>query len=128
MRRFILRVFYSAGTNFCGSRSIRKIRRNKNPQNFHLVVLRRRPFVSFVPVLFSSLGYLLKCYYDEKMLFSFTVDSDFMFGKNAPCQLSRLNFKNKSDFFNYDFSFKLSAINRFCSSRVAFRELDREKK
>ena len=35
LRRFILRVFYSAGTNFCGSRSIHKIRKNKNPQNFH---------------------------------------------------------------------------------------------
>ena len=35
MQRFILRVSYSAGTNFCGSRSIRKIRKNKNPQNFH---------------------------------------------------------------------------------------------
>ena len=50
------------------------------------------------------------------------------FGKNAPCQLLRLNFKNKSDFFNYNFSFKLSAITRFCSSRVALRELDRERK
>ena len=39
------------------------------------------------------------------MLFSFSLDSDFIFGKNAPCQLRR-NFKNKSDFFfNYDFSF-----------------------
>ena len=27
--------FYSAGTNFCGSSSIRKIRKDKNPQNFH---------------------------------------------------------------------------------------------
>ena len=70
----------------------------------------------------------LKCYYDEKMLFSFSLDSDFIFGKNAPCQLLRLNFKNKSDFFSYDFSFKLSAITRFCSSRVALRELDRERK
>ena len=70
--------------------------------------------------------FYLKCYYDEKMLFSFSVDSDFIFVKNAPCQLLRLNFKNKSDFFNYDFSFKLSAISRFCSSRVALRELDRE--
>ena len=70
----------------------------------------------------------LKCYYDEKMFLSFSVDSDFIFGKNAPCQLLRLNFKNKSDFFNNDFSFKLSAITRFCFSRVAFRELDRERK
>ena len=31
-----------------------------------------------------------------------------------------------SDLFNDDFSFKLSAINRLCSSRVALRELDRE--
>ena len=50
-----------------------------------------------------------KCYYDEKM-FSFSADSDFVFGKNSPYQLLRLNFKNKSDCFNYDFSFKLSAI------------------
>ena len=32
------------------------------------------------------------------MLFSFSLDSDFIFDKNAPCQLFRLNFKNKSDF------------------------------
>ena len=25
----------------------------------------------------------LKCYFNEKMLFSFSVDSDFIFGKNA---------------------------------------------
>ena len=71
--------------------------------------------------------FLLKCYYDEKMLFLFPADSDFIFDKNAPCQLLRLNFKNKSDFFNYNFSFKLSAITRFCYSRVALRELDRER-
>ena len=41
---------------------------------------------------------ILKCYYDEKMLFLFSADSDFIFGKNAPCQLLLLNFKNKSDF------------------------------
>ena len=70
----------------------------------------------------------LKCYYDEKILFSFSVDSDFIFYKNTPCQLLRLNFKNKSDFFNYNFSFKMSAITRFCSSQVASRELDRERK
>ena len=35
LRRFILRAFFSAGTNFCGLWSIRKIRKNKNPQNFH---------------------------------------------------------------------------------------------
>ena len=70
----------------------------------------------------------LKSYYDEKMLFLFSADSDFIFGKNEPCQLLRLNFKNKCDFFNYDFSFKLSAITRFCSSRVALRELDRERR
>ena len=40
----------------------------------------------------------LKCCYDEIMLFS--VDSDFIFGKNAPCQLLHLNFKSKSEFFN----------------------------
>ena len=51
----------------------------------------------------------LKCYYDEKLFSSFSLDSDFIFGKNAPCQLLRFNFINKSDFFNYDFSFKLSA-------------------
>ena len=32
---FYFAGFYSAGTNVCGSRSIRKIRKNKNPQNFH---------------------------------------------------------------------------------------------
>ena len=53
----------------------------------------------------------------------FSVDSDFIFGKNAPCQLLRLNFKNKSDFLNYDYSFKLSAITRFCSiERAGSRE------
>ena len=51
----------------------------------------------------------LMCYNDEKMLFSLSRDSDFIFGKNAPFQLLRLNFQNKSDFFNHDFSFKLSA-------------------
>ena len=40
----------------------------------------------------------LKCYYDEKMLLFFSADSNFIFGKNEPCQLLRLNFKNKSDF------------------------------
>ena len=70
----------------------------------------------------------LKCYYDVKMFSWFSVDSDFIFGKNSTCQLLRLNFKNKSDFLNYDFSFKLSAITRFCSSRVALRELDRERR
>ena len=62
------------------------------------------------------------------MLFLFSADSDFIFGINAPCQLLRLNFKNKSDFFNYDLSFKLPAITRFCSSRVALRELHRERR
>ena len=66
----------------------------------------------------------LKCYYDGKMLFLFSLDSDSIFGKIAPCQSLRLNFKSKSDFFSYDFSVKLSAITRFCSSRVALRELD----
>ena len=41
----------------------------------------------------------LKCYYDEKIFSSFSLDSDFIFGKNAPCQLLRFNFKNKFDFF-----------------------------
>ena len=63
----------------------------------------------------------------KKMLFLFSVDSDFIFGKNAPCQLLWLNFKNKSDFLNYDFSFTLSAITRFCSSQVALKELDQER-
>ena len=43
------------------------------------------------------------------------------------CQLLRLNFKNKSDFFNYVFSFKLSAIPGYCSGGLV-RELDRERK
>ena len=66
-----------------------------------------------------------KTSHKKKMLFLFSVDSDFLFGQNAPCQLLRLNLKNKSDFVNYDFSFKLSAITRFCSSEVALSELDR---
>ena len=33
------------------------------------------------------------------LLFSFSLDSDSIFGKLAPCQLLRLNFKNKSEFF-----------------------------
>ena len=61
------------------------------------------------------------------MLFLFSADSDFIFGKNAPCQLLRPNFKNKSDFFNYDFSFKLSAITEVlfqlgCIERAGSRE------
>ena len=59
----------------------------------------------------------LKCYYDEKMLFSFSLNSDFIFGKNAPCQLLQLDFKNKSDFLTTNFSSKLST--RFSSSRVS---------
>ena len=51
-----------------------------------------------------------------------------VFDKNVPCQLLRLNFKNNSDYFDYDFSFKLSAIIRLCSSRVALTELERERK
>ena len=47
----------------------------------------------------------------DSMLFSFSLDSDFI----------------KSDFFNYDFSFQLSTIIRFCSSLVPLRELDRER-
>ena len=43
-------------------------------------------------------------------------------------KLLQLNFKNKSDFFHYYFLFKLSAITRFCSSRVTLRELDQERK
>ena len=34
MRRFILRVFFSAGTNFRGSRPIRKIRKKLEPAKF----------------------------------------------------------------------------------------------
>ena len=41
----------------------------------------------------------LKCPCDEKMLFSFSLDSNFIFGKTALCQLLLLNFKNKSDLF-----------------------------
>ena len=63
----------------------------------------------------------------KNMLFSFSLDSDFIFGKNSPCRLLWLDFKNKSDIFNCDFSFKLSVITRFGSSRVVLRELDRER-
>ena len=65
----------------------------------------------------------LKCHYVEKMMFLFSLDSEFIFAKNAPCQLLRLNFRNKFDYFNYDFYFKLSAITRLYS-----RELNRERK
>ena len=44
-------------------------------------------------LLLTQLQTCLKCYYDEKMFLSFSVDSDFIFGKNAPCKLLRLNFK-----------------------------------
>ena len=50
--------------------------------------------VSFLTCIFKQ----FKCYYDEEMLFSFSANSYFIFGKNASCQLLRLNFKNKSDF------------------------------
>ena len=39
--------------------------------------------------------HILKWYYDEKMFSWFSVDSDFIFSKNAPCQLLRLNFKKQ---------------------------------
>ena len=75
----------------------------------------------------KSCGYIGRLMKSQNILFClifFLVLSRFrlIFGKNAPCQLLRLNFKNKSDVFNYGFSFKLSAITRFCS-----RELDRER-
>ena len=47
----------------------------------------------------------LKCPCDEKMLFSFSFVSDLIFGKNPPCLLLHLNFENKSDFLNDNFSF-----------------------
>ena len=40
-------------------------------------------------------GISLKCYDDEKMLFSFSVDSDFMFGKNAPCPIIAAQFQKQ---------------------------------
>ena len=40
----------------------------------------------------ASLSSCLKCYYDEKMLFLFSLDSYFTLGKNSPCQLLRVNF------------------------------------
>ena len=33
----------------------------------------------------------LKCHCNEEMLFSFSLDSNYIFGKNAPCQLLCLN-------------------------------------
>ena len=49
------------------------------------------------------------------MLFSFSVDSDFTFGKNAPIPHAlRLNFKNKSGYFNYDFSFLHRSCHNLC--------------
>ena len=58
------------------------------------------------------------------MLFSFSVDSDFIFYIIAAQFQKQL----LHVFFNYDFPFILSAITRLCSSRVALRELDRERK
>ena len=56
-----------------------------------------------------AIGSLFDCAYLFKVLlcsFSFSIHSDFIFGKNAPCQLLRLNLKNKTvRFFNYDFLF-----------------------
>ena len=75
-------------------------------------------------ILYDTLKVLLR----RKKKFSFSLYSDLTFCKNAPCHLLRLNFKNKSDFFSYDFSFKLSAITKLCSSRVASRELDGQRK
>ena len=48
-------------------------------------------------------------------------------GKIAPCKSLRLDFQNKSVVLNDDFLFKLSAITKSCSSRVALRELGRKK-
>ena len=54
-------------------------------------------FVGKIDVFIEGFKVLLRW----KMLFSFSLDSDFIFGKNAPCQLLRLKLKNKSD-FEYD--------------------------
>ena len=58
MRRLILRVFYSAGTIFCRSRSIRKIGKNKNPQNFHATRYLRNYMLS-ISAVNLSLGFWL---------------------------------------------------------------------
>ena len=42
--------------------------------------------------------FLFKVLLRQKMLFSISLDSDFIFGKNAPCQSLRLDFKNKHFF------------------------------
>ena len=64
----------------------------------------------------------------KKMLFLFSLDSNSIFGKIAPFQILRLNFRNKSDSFSYDFLFKLSAISyqilfqSSCIERAGLRE------
>ena len=73
--------------------------------NLHVRLERKSPFLQD-----DKWYLLLKCYYNKKTLFSFSLDSDFIFGKSSSCQLLWLNFKTKSNvlttIFNYDFSFK----------------------
>ena len=61
----------------------------------------------------------LKCYYNEKMLFSFSVNSDFIFGKNAPCQLFGLLSHSrifKTEFFCSPLNSSDSIISISCSN------------
>lgn len=67
-------------------------------------------------------------FYDEKCRSRFSFDSDFAFGEIAPCRNLLLNFQNKSVVLNDDVFFKLSAIFRLCSSRVALREVGLKRK
>ena len=62
-----------------------------------------------------------------KMLFSFSLDSDFILAKMHHANYYASISKRSLIFFSYDFTFKLSAITRLCFSRVALRELDRER-
>ena len=80
-----------------------------------------------LPVKVIVISKCIKCYYDGKMRFSFSLDSDFIFGKNLPCQLFRLTFKNKSDFCQLKFS--VSTVRHYlilsqssCIERAGSRE------
>ena len=51
----------------------------------------------------------LKWCYNEKMLFSFSVNSDFIFWQKCTMPIIVAQFQNLIT-INYDFSFKLSAL------------------
>ena len=67
------------------------------------------PLLTFLISLFQSATAMKKCC-----------------SRSLSIPILYLSKMHHADFCNFDFSFKLSAITRFCSSRVALRELDRE--